>query len=298
MQPFRYAFRFIEASFSKLFSESRQQKNWLSFFVGGLSIFALFLLPLALIIRYIGLSPLGLVLIGLIAGCIFLGLALWGKVNALVTCQIFYKAIQDGGDQAGSEVPDRVRQGHWKDMVVWFFAKPWLQIAYWRGRFFQGQVKTQALWLDAYHLVTPIIALEDLQFSHAVQRAKEVQEGRLLRFRSDLVAVRLVGAIVQWILIISSAIVGLLVAFNIAYATTTGFRRRLLGMGVGMMLVGAATLIGMAFKNFTETCYHTALYQWVCNVASARQMGEKGLALAPKILRRVFGKRHLMSKEK
>lgn len=294
MQPLRYAFRFIEASFVKLFSDSRQQKNWLSFFVGGLILCALFLLPLALIIRYIGLSPLGLVLIGLIAGCIFLGLALWGKVQALITCQIFYQAIQDGDDQTGLELPDRVRQRHWKDVLWWFFSKPWLQMAFWRERFFQGQVKAQALWLDAYHLITPIIALEDLNFSQAVQRAKEIQEERLLRFRSDLMAVRLVGALVQWVLIISGAVVGLLVAFNIAYATTTGFRRRLLGMGVGMVIVGAATLIGMAFKNFAEACYHTALYQWACNVASARQAGERGLALAPEILRRVFGRQDLL----
>jgi len=111
------------------------------------------------------------------------------------------------------------------------------------------------------------------------------------------VAVRLVGAIVQWFLIVSGAIIGLLVAFNIAYATTTGFRRRLLGMGVGLIIAGSAMLIGIAFKNFTEACYHTALYQWVRNVASARQLGDKGLALAPEILRQVFGKRNLIVKD-
>ena len=294
MQPLRYAFRFIEASFSTLLSNSRQQKNWLSFFVGGVILCALSLLPLALIIRFMGLSPLGLVLIGLIAGGLFLGLALWGKVHALLTCQNFYRTFQDGGDAVESELPDRVRQRHWKDIIFWFFAKPWLQMAYWRARFFQGQVKTKALWCDAYHLVIPLIALEDLNFSQAVQRAKEIQEERLLRFRSDLVAVRRVGTLLQWLLIISGAVVGLLVAFNIAYATTTGFRRRLLGMGVGMVIVGTATLIGMAFKHFTEACYHTALYQWVCNVASAREAGEKGLALAPESLRRVFARQDLL----
>ena len=294
MQPLRYAFRFIEASFSKLLSDSRQQKNWLIFFVGGASLCALSLLPLALIIRFMGLSPLGLGLIGLIAGCHFLGLVLWGKLRALVTCQNFTLAFQDAEEQTESALPDRVPQRHWKDVVLWIFAKPWLHMASWRARFFQGQVKPQSQWLDAYHLVTPLIALEDLNFSQAIQRAKGIQEERLLRFRSDLVAVRPVGAVLQWLLIISGAIVGLLVAFNIAYANTTGFRRRLLGMGVGMIILGAATLLGMAFKNFTEACYQSALYQWVCNVAAARQAGDKGLALAPESLRRVFGRKDLL----
>ncbi len=298
MQRLRNAFRFIEACFSKIISISRGHKNWLSFFVGAVIILAVWLIPLALIIRFIGLTPVGLGLIGLIAGCIFFSLALWGKVNALVTCQVFFQAIQENDADLSPDLKDRVRQKHWSDAVLWFFAMPWLQFAYRRAQFFQNQVKNEPFWLDAYHLIIPLIAIEDLSFSQAVQRAKDIHEEKLLRFQSDLIPVRLVGTIVQWVLILGGAIIGLLVAFNIAYATTTGFRRRLLGMGVGLIIVGATTLIGMAFKNVIEACYHTALYQWIRNVASARQAGEKGLALAPDILRQVFGNRNLIVKEK
>jgi hypothetical protein len=297
MQRLRYAFRFIEASFSKLSSNSRQLQIWLSFALGCVAIFAIALIPLGVIIRYLGLSPLGLALIGLIAAAVFLGSVLWGKVNALETSQIFYQEIQPNELVPNLALEARVRQKHWTDAALWLLAKPSLQLAYRRTQFFQGQVKNQPVWLDAYLLILPLIAVEDLSFTQAIQRSKEIHEDKLVRFRSDLVAVRMVGAVLQWFLVIGSAIIGVLVAFNIAYATTTGFRRRLLGMGVGLLIIGAATLIGIGFKNFTEACYHTALYQWVRNVASARQLGDKTLAHPPDILRQVFGKRHWIEKE-
>ena len=291
MQSLKYAFRFISASFCLSKNDKGQRRNWLSFLVGSVIIFAFWLLALVTVIYFIKLEPLNLILIGLIAFFLILSWLVWGKINALRTCAIFAKQIKEDEIAAEDISQTKKTKGHWGDACLLALSMPGLKIVAWFRRIFKKGANDKYLLLDAFHLLLPVIKLENLNLGQAVLRVKDMVQEKLLRFRSDLVRVRLLGAVVQWSLIILGLIISILINLRFADPITASLRRRLFFLGVGMAAGAVPATLGIFFNAFSQACFHTALYDWVRNIETARKTGAKDKASAPTILQQVFYKK-------
>jgi hypothetical protein len=217
-----------------------------------------------------------------------LGWLIWGKINALRTCTVFSNLIQADEIDPEAESQEKPTKGHGRDAALLAISMPGLNIVTWFRQLFKKGDNEKYLLLDAYHLLLPVIALENLNLSQAILRVKEMVQEKSLRFRSDLVRVRLLGGILQWLLILAGILISVLINLRFADPFTASLRRRLFFLGVGMASGAVPAALGILFNAFTRACYHTALYQWVRNIEIARKTGAKDQASAPTILQQVF----------
>jgi hypothetical protein len=79
------------------------------------------------------------------------------------------------------------------------------------------------------------------------------------------------------------------VGLKIADPAVVGPWQRVLAAGIAMLIAWLPTIIGIMFSTFARSCYATALYQWVRNVAAARESGDTTKAQPPAILAQVLG---------
>jgi hypothetical protein len=288
MQSIQYAFRFIDGSFSLSKKDKGLRRNWLTFILGSVVIFVFWLLALVAVIYFIRSELLNLILIGLISFLLITSWLVWGKVNALKTCEIFAGLIQEDETQTEAESPPKSTKGHWFDAVLYAISVPGLKINAWFRRIFKKDDIDTFLLLDAFHLLLPVIKLENLNLSQAILRVKTMVQEKSLRFRSDLVRVRLFGGLVQWLFILAGVLISILINLRFADPITASLRRRLFFLGVGMAAGAVPAAVGILFNAFSRACYHTALYIWVRNIETARKTGAKDQASAPTILQQVF----------
>ncbi|MFN2302481.1 MAG: hypothetical protein ACK2TV_01995 [Anaerolineales bacterium] len=288
MQSFQYAFRFIAATFSLSKNDKELRRNWLTFILGSVIIFIFWLLALVAVIYFIKLKLLNSMLVGLIAFLVILSWLVWGKINALRTCAVFTNLIQERQMDTETETQAKRAKGHWFDAVLFALSMPGLKIIAWFRQILKKDDDKEALLLDAYHLILPVIELENLNLSQATARVKEMVQEKSLRFRSDLVRIRLLGGLLQWFLILVGILISILINLRFADPITASLRRRLFFLGVGMASGAVPATLGILFNDFTRACYHTTLYQWVRNIETARKTGAKDQASAPNILQQVF----------
>ena len=297
MQSLKYAVRFISASFSLAIKNAQLRKPWVRLSLGNLLLMVLWLIPLALVVGWIGLEPVGLILIGLISILLMVSLFAWGEITALQTSQIFAAFLQEEAVPApDSKMP--VMPDRYGDIVILVLSLPGLQFIQGFRALFKNNENTLSAWFNARALVLPVIALENLSLAWALDRVNQIVRDRLLRFRSTHIGVRRFANVVQWILVLSGAVLGYLAAINLADPITAGSWQRILGTAVGVFVGGIPVTLGILFSTFARTCYHTALYQWVRNVETAHQQGDAGQASVPPILRQVLGKYSSSKKER
>lgn len=294
MQSLKYAFRFISASFSLAVNNPRLQRSWLYLGVGSLLVLIIWFLPLSLIVYSLGLQPVGMVLVGLICTFALISLLVLAKIFALYTCRTF---VTNGGDQEEHRAKLSLLPEHWVDAALFALSLPGRQLRQAFQRIISHEKTDPSPWLDAYYLILPVICLEDLSLLQAVERVNQIMGDHLLRFRADLVRVRLVADVVQWVLMLGGITLGFIVSISLVDPTTAGNGPRVLGAGIGMFIAWLPAMIGLLFSTYTRTVYTTALYQWVRNVEAARQTQERGKAYPPEILRLVLGKYSSRNKE-
>jgi len=287
VQSLRNAFRFIGASFRLAFSHSQLQKPWLYFTLGGLINLILWLLPIALVLGLIGFSPIGLTLTG--ALCIFFifSISLWGEIISLRICRAAYNLLSTHPEVYPSE------SSFSRSMAVLSFILI-LPVAAvlqgFRSILNKDADKPEKYWTDFGFLILPIISLEELSLSQAIQRARQMFTNNLIRFRPGFISVGFVARLTQWLAVICGGIAGFLTARSmIPDPYTATLRQRILGSGVGLAILWGFMILGGLFNVFTRSCYHTALYLWVRNVEDARQSHDPQQASPPKILRQVLG---------
>ena len=287
MQSLKYAFRFIHASFSLASKNPRIQRSWLYLGIGSLLALVFWFLPLSMVVYFIGLQPAGMILVGLICTFALISLLVLAKVFALTTCRAFGTIESDGEEQKikWPLLPER-----WVDAALLALSLPGEQVSQTFQQVISPKESDRSPWLDTYYLILPVICLENLSLSQAVERVKQIVGDHLLRFRADLVQVRLVAGVVQWVLMAVGTVLGLILGLSLADPTSAGNAQRVFGAGAGMFLAWLPTMIGLVFGTFTRTIYHTALYQWVKNVEISRQTQAHDKASPPEILRRVLGK--------
>jgi len=287
VQSLKYAFRFISASFSLALKNPRIQKSWLYLGVGSLVVSIVWFLPLSIAVYFLGLQPAGMILVGLIFIFALISLLVLAQVFALTTCGAFGRNDSDEAEQTTKwpSLPER-----WVDAALLALSLPGKQVRQTFQQIISPKESDRSPWLDISYLILPVICLENLSLSQAVDRVKQIVGEHLLRFRADLVRVRLIAGVVQWGLMAGGIVLGFILGISLADPTSAGNWQRVLGAGAGMFLAWLPTMVGLIFGTFTRTIYHTALYQWVKNVETARQTQTSGKASPPEILRRVLGK--------
>ena len=287
MQSLKYAFRFIHASFSLASKNPRIQKSWLYLGTGSLLALIFWFLPLSIVVYFLGLQPAGMILVGLICTFALINLLVLAQVFALITCHAFATVDGEGEEQKTKWplLPER-----WVDAALFALSLPGKQIRQIFQQIISPKEADPSPWLDTSYLILPAICLEKLSLAEAVERVKHIVGEHLLRFRADLVRVKLVADVVQWVLVALGIILGAILGISLADPTSAGNWQRVLGAGAGMFLAWLPTVVGLVFGSFTRTIYHTALYQWVKNVETARRTQASDKASPPEILRRVLGK--------
>lgn len=296
MQSLTYAFRFIQACFSLALKESRLRKPWLYLWMGGVSLLVVWLLPLGVVIALLGVRVLGLILVGLLIFLLLFGLLAWGEVIALETCSIFGDLSQTDL-QSPDTIHERHNFTHWGDVFLWVLVQPGLRAIQFIDQIIRPNRMAEHAWLDASYLILPVISLEDCTLSEAVERIKQLAGAHLIGFHPDLVGVRPVAAVVQWLLILGGGVLGFWVGLSIADPGTAGLFSRLFALAIGIMLAGVIALLGIGFSSFNRACYYSSLYQWALNVETARTSGETTHIVPPAILSQVMQKKNISKKD-
>ena len=290
MQAIRNAFRFINASLSLALKQVKLQEPWFVLGLGGLVILFVWFLPVGAVAGLIGLTPLGLTLIGLFALLALACLLLWGEVTALLTSRTF--AALDAVDAEEPPANLKFLSAHAGTIILLAFTLPLLALGDALRNLF---AKPEALpdeksrWLAARTLGLPVVAVEGTTFQATLDRLRQIVQENLLRFREDLIKVRRAAGLIETLLIALGIVLGFAVGLKIAGPAEVDPWRRVLAAGIAMLIAWLPTIIGIMFSTFTRACYATALYQWVRNVASARESGESGKAQPPAILAEALG---------
>jgi hypothetical protein len=299
MQPIKNAFRFIGASFSLALEHIKLQEPWFTLGLGSLVILFFWFLPIAAVTGLVGLGPWGLMLIGLLSIFALIDLSCWGEIISLQTAQIF--AAIDSNTTLESVSSFKFLVAHTFDIVTLVLILPIMRLAEGvKSLVSPKKTKTNEknIWLPAQILAIPLIAIEDLSLKASLDRLRQIVKENLMRFRVNLVRVRLIATIVEILLIAVGVFLAFLVGLRIADPQTASPWQRVLAAGIGMLVAWLPILIGIIFSTYTRTCYATTLYQWVQSVASAMQSGESAKSQPPAILGQALGTVKSSKKEK
>jgi len=290
VQAIKNGFRFIGASLSLALKKIKLQEPWFALGLGGLVILFVWFLPIGSVVKWIGLTPLGLTLLGILAVLALADLILWGEITSLLTARTF--AALDSEEAAGNISNLKFLGTHGGAVVLLALTLPLLSLgSSLRGLFARPEAapNERSRWLEARTLALPITAIEGTPFPMTLDRLRQIVNENLMRFREDLIAVRLAAGLIESLLIAGGIILGFAVGLKIANPATVGPWQRVLAAGIAMLIAWVPTIIGIMFSSFSRACYATALYQWVCNVAEARASDGAAKTQPPAILAQVLG---------
>ena len=290
MHRLKYALRFIRETYHQAKDHPSFQQIISRYVLGGLALVVLWFFPLALIVGLIGLSPVGLVGIGLVMVLAFISLYIWGKITMLQAISMFDISTQPDEPAYPVAVEQQWIGSQTGDAALFALSLPGLRIAKLFVNWFYPKRQQQYQWLDAAYLVWPLMSLESLPLDNAIQRLRQMLRENLIRFQPGLVPVDLVVKFVQWLLILLGLWIGFVVGLNVADPVSTSGIIPVLGTLIGVILGGFFVIFGIHFSTFIQASYYAALYRWVKNVETANITGTPGKATPPAILGQVLGK--------
>ena len=274
------------------------QKPWMYLSLGSLALGLFWFIPIVLVIALIGLSPVGLFLLGLICFLLLVSLTIWAEITGLETCQVF-NALYGEPEMVSNEV-ESARQilAKWEQVVLLVLSQPMLKLWTWLLRFFSKDSRENSGWVTASELMLPVIAIEDVTLTWGTARIKQIIEEKSLRFRPEFIRVNLIARCAQWLMLVIGVVAGVLVSVSLADPQTASTWQLIIGGGVGCLIGLIIMVVGLAFSSFIRACYHTSLLIWVKNTEKARQTGEARFAASPAILEQVLGRYASGKKEK
>lgn len=290
MQAIKNGFRFISASFSLALKKVKLQEPWFTLGLGGLVILFIWFLPIGAVVGLIGLSPLGLILIGAFAVLALVSLTLWGDITSLLTSRTF--ATLDLDEPAEEPSNLKYLSSHTGTVILLALTLPLLSLGNSLKNLFskpEAVPDEKTRWLEARILALPVTAVEGTSFQGTLERLRQIVSENLMRFREELIAVRFAAGLVELLLIAGGIVLGFVVGLKISDPASADPWQRILATGIAMLIAWALTIIGIMFSSFSRACYATALYQWASNVADARAADDKNKAQPPAILAQVLG---------
>lgn len=298
MQAIKNAFRFIKASLSLALKQVKLQEPWFTLGLGSLALLFIWLLPIGAVAGLIGLTPLGLTLLGLLALLALVSLLLWGEVTVLLMSQTF--AALETADPEAPPSNLKFLSAHAGTVILLALTLPLLALGNGLRNLFakpESVPAEKSRWLKARTLALPVVAVEGATFQETLDRLRQIVSDNLLRFREDLIKVRLVAGLIEALLIVLGVGLGFAVGLKIADPAIVGPWQRVLAAGIAMLIAWVPTIIGIMFSTYTRACYATSLYQWTRNVAAARERGAGSKAQPPAILAEALGTPNQSMKE-
>jgi hypothetical protein len=292
------AIRFIFSSYLLIKDDPLFIKYLVRFGLGGPILLLAWFIPLALIVGLIGLTSLGLILIGLIAFLALFSLFIWGRIMAMQVIFVFdgYTHPDNNSDEENTE--QSWNGLHTREAALLAFSLPGLYFGKVLKGLFKSSKQEESQWIEAVYLLWPLIAIESLSLDPAVNRLKQIKRENLIRFHPSFIPVSQATGIIQWGLILLGAWIGFVVGMNTADPLSTTGIVPILGALIGLLLAGVFALIGIHLNTFSQACYYAALYRWVNNVETAISTGMPEKAAPPAILSRTLGNAIKSKKER
>jgi hypothetical protein len=145
------------------------------------------------------------------------------------------------------------------------------------------------LWTEAAFLILPAMVIEDMSLSDAAKRVTQIVRDHLLLVGISTVGVRAVTGLIGFLLAFAGAVLGFVVGYGVIAVLGTGALGLILGIGLGVLIFLAFTMVASVISTYTSTAYHTCLYLWARNVEVAQSAGQPIRVPAPAPLAAVLG---------
>ena len=162
------------------------------------------------------------------------------------------------------------------------------------SRVLAGFVRTatrlfEVLWTEAAHLILPAMVIDDLNLKDGAARIWNITKANLLLIGISTVGVRWVTGLIGFGLGLIGALIGFGVGYGIISITGAGVAGLVIGIGLGVMIFFAFTLVATVINKYTDTAYHTCLYIWARDAEKAQEAGESIQIAAPAPLAAALG---------
>jgi hypothetical protein len=126
------------------------------------------------------------------------------------------------------------------------------------------------LWTEAAFLILPAMVIEDMSLTNAARRVAQIVKDNLLLVGISTVGVRAVTGLIGFLLGAAGAVLGFAVGYVIIAVLGTGVLGLIIGIGLGVLIFLAFTMVASIISTYTSTAYHTCLYLWARNVEVAQ----------------------------
>ncbi|HSB03198.1 MAG TPA: hypothetical protein VLE49_21280 [Anaerolineales bacterium] len=147
----------------------------------------------------------------------------------------------------------------------------------------------EVLWTEAAFLILPAMVIEDMSLVNAAKRVAQIVKQNLLLVGISTVGVRAVTGLIGAVLGIAGAVVGFAVGYGLIALFSASTIGLVLGIGLGILIFLAFTMVASVINTYTSTAYHTCLYLWARNVEVAQAAGQPIQIAAPAPLAAVLG---------
>lgn len=293
MLGIKRGFFFIRLALAEAFKNRKLLKPVWAFLLGSLIITLILLIPINLILFFLGRDTLGLALIGAICTILLYALFIWGDINALMAAAIF-DDIQCGAEPDPITAREAKKSG-WLEVIKYDLAYPTLLPALW----FPSKPRMVAVdgldttveknaWLKGLFLTKPLFALERLKLKDVPNRIREMVARNLLRFNPAMIRVRRITGWISLLFITLGTAVGIMVGLALVRNGLVPTYQFLIAASVGLLAGTLVALPGIALTVYSRMIYHTAIYRWMVSVEQTNTT--QGPALIPGILSRVLNK--------
>jgi hypothetical protein len=139
----------------------------------------------------------------------------------------------------------------------------------------------EVLWTEAAFLILPAMVIEDMNLSNAAKRVAQIVKENLLLVGVSTVGVRAVTGLIGFILGFGGALLGFAIGYGMIAVLGTGAPGLIFGIGLGLLIFLAFTMVASVITTYTSTAYHTCLYLWARNVEVAQTAGQPIQVMAP-----------------
>jgi hypothetical protein len=147
----------------------------------------------------------------------------------------------------------------------------------------------EVLWTEAANLILPAMVIDDLNLKDGATRIWNITKANLLLIGISTVGVGWVTGLIGLVLGLIGALIGFGIGYGIIAITGTNTAGLVIGIGLGVMIFLAFTLVATVINRYTDTAYHTCLYIWARDTEKAREADESIKIEAPAPLAAVLG---------
>jgi hypothetical protein len=274
MQNFRTGLAFFKQAWGTARRKPALFKPGLYSLLAGFILTLFALIPIGLLIHFLGKTIPGMLLIG--AGCAFLlaGQLAFSQFFSLMTTYLVYSTQSQA--EPSMKAAWTVLRRAWFDTLTLSLAEPGIALQRRLSRAAPpNPAKPDRAWLSAAYLIVPVMVVENLGLKASLLRTSQMVTNNLLRSGENLLGVNAFNRLAGGLLEIAGIILGVLFG---------RFLGGLVGALTGIILVSLFILAAANLAAFSHSAYTTCLYQWAQRVEAAQQQNPPGEVLAPEML--------------